>query len=320
MRAIRIVTSHEDGGDTKKATTQRLVLLTMPVPKETPGTVLVQIKAVAINPSDAANSRGYFPHTTLPRTPGRDWAGIVVSKGHILTGQRVFGTSGRHMGFTFDGPSAEYCAIPEAGLVPLPRSISFTQAATLGVPWTTAYLMLKRVAVSSTDVVLVVGSSGAVGSAACQLAKARGCRIITAARRQFADIDLSEGPGAFGNISTMTSGPGPDVVLDTVGSPELMDLALKSLRVGGRLAYISAPKSYNAQFSFDMKSLYRTEKSIVGCNSLQHDIKEMNDILRELAPSFGSRGTYSMPDPDEITAVGMDRALEMYEQTFMIGV
>ena len=101
---------------------------------------------------------------------------------HPLFGKRVFGTSGRQLGFSMDDPSPEYCLIPEDGLVKMPEGLSMLQAATIGVPWTTAYLMLERPGVCQSDVIVITGSSGAVGSAACQLARACGCKVFTAAR------------------------------------------------------------------------------------------------------------------------------------------
>ena len=196
----------------------------------------------------------------------------------------------------------------------MPQDLSFSEAATIGVPWTTAYLMLKRAAVTADDVVIVVGSSGAVGSAACQLSRARGCKVITAARNSTADIDISKGTLECEEVETLTGRGGPSVVLDTVGDPKLMASALDLLRVGGRLAYISAPKSYQAQFSFDMRKLYRTEKSIIGCNSLQHTPDDMCKILQELVPGFTKGGPFQPIEASEITEIGFEDALEAYRR------
>jgi len=67
-----------------------------PVPAA--GEVLVQIKAAGLNPSDVKNVLGRFPYTTLPRIPGRDFAGVVVEGPQALVGQEVWGT-GRDLGF-----------------------------------------------------------------------------------------------------------------------------------------------------------------------------------------------------------------------------
>ena len=314
MKALRIVHKPSSHDELDDQLSKCLTLIDLPVPRPTPGFTLIKIHAVAINPSDAANALGYFPHTTYPRIPGRDWAGIVVEPNHRLYGREVFGTSGRQIGFTLDGPSSEYCLVPDEGMVEMPQDLSFSQAATIGVPWTTAYLMLERAGVAADDDVLVLGSSGAVGTAACQLSRARGCRVITAARTSTADLDISKGSIERDKVETLTERRGPSVILDTVGDPNLMASALDLLRVGGRLAYISAPKSYQAQFSFDMRKLYRTEKSIIGCNSLQHSTEDMCKILQKVGLGFRNDGPFKPIETCEISEIRFDDVLEAYRK------
>src|SRR5580700_1506767 len=78
----------------------------LPIPEPGEGEALVHVKAAAINPSDIGNVAGRFKHTTLPRTPGRDFAGIVV-KGKRHDGEEVWG-SGPKLGIVRDGSHAEY--------------------------------------------------------------------------------------------------------------------------------------------------------------------------------------------------------------------
>src|SRR5215216_2016156 len=75
------------------------------------GAVLVEIHAAAVNRSDALNARGSFPFTTLPRIPGRDFAGIVVEGPRELVGTEVWGTGGGELGFIRDGSHARYLAV-----------------------------------------------------------------------------------------------------------------------------------------------------------------------------------------------------------------
>ena len=315
MQALQIQLHGPENHASQARKKASLHLVTLPVPNLVPGSALVRIRAVAINPSDAANAQGFFPHTTYPRVPGRDWAGEVSAGPAHLVGKRVFGTSGRELGFTSDGPSAEYCLIPETGVVEMPCNLSFVQATTIGVPFTTAWLMVERAHIKASDVIVVVGSSGAVGRAACQLSKARGCRVITAARRSTADIDLTLGPGQLSSAKTLTGGVGPDVVLDTVGDPYLMNAGLDVLAVRGRLSYISAPKTQAAQFCFDMRNLYRTEKTIIGCNSIGYSNAEMTAMLKELAPNFESGGACDASPESAIVTVGLrEHGLQAYEK------
>lgn len=86
------------------------------VPTPVPGAdeVLVEIKAAGLNPSDVKNVLGRFPYTTLPRIPGRDFAGVVVQGPQALIGKEVWGT-GRDLGFLPMAPmrSSSNCRPPE---------------------------------------------------------------------------------------------------------------------------------------------------------------------------------------------------------------
>ena len=78
--------------------THKVQLLDLPKPTVKPGYVLVQVRASAVQPSDLMNIKGGFPHTTFPRVPGRDYAGVIVET-EALAGQEVYGTSGNEVSF-----------------------------------------------------------------------------------------------------------------------------------------------------------------------------------------------------------------------------
>ncbi|EPL16251.1 alcohol dehydrogenase catalytic domain-containing protein, partial [Pseudomonas sp. CF161] len=153
----------------------------VPTPVPGAGQVLVQIKAAGLNPSDVKNVLGRFPYTTLPRIPGRDFAGVVVDGPQALLGQEVWGT-GKELGFFADGCHAEYVVLSAQGVAPKPRHLSFAQAASLGVPYTTAWDALQRSQVGSGTRLLVIGG-GAVATAALALAKVSGAQVLAAVRR-----------------------------------------------------------------------------------------------------------------------------------------
>jgi NADPH:quinone reductase len=98
----------------------------LPRPIPAAGEVLIQVKAAAINPSDVKNVQGKMHETSLPRIPGRDFAGIVVEGPGDLSGQLVFG-SGGNLGFGRDGNHAEFVAVPASAVLPLPKNLSFEQ-------------------------------------------------------------------------------------------------------------------------------------------------------------------------------------------------
>jgi len=227
-------------------------------------------------------------------------------------GKRVFGSSGRSISFTQDGTHAEFCQIPVGAAVPMPSVLSFEQAACIGVPWSTANIMLKRGHVQASDTVLVLGAYGAVGSGAVQLARARGCRVLTAARRESADIDMTNDTSLSAAVKGLTGGKGVDVVIDTVGDPALMQQALEVLAVRGRLCFIAAPRTPDFEFSFRMRDLYRAEHSIVGCNSLQYSAEEIGANLSELVEGFES-GQYEAVSEENIQTISLEKAIEAYE-------
>src|SRR5258708_13991641 len=111
------------------------------VPIPAAGEVLVEVKAAAINPSDVKNVQGKMHETTVPRIPGRDFAGMIVKGPDELLGRSVFG-SGGNLGFGRDGSHAEYVAVPVTAVIPLPKNLSFEQAAGIGVAYITAWAAL----------------------------------------------------------------------------------------------------------------------------------------------------------------------------------
>lgn len=160
-----------------------LAIEEVPRPEPRDGEALVQVKAAAINPSDVKNVAGFFAGTTLPRTPGRDFSGIVVT-GKKYQGQEVW-SSGPGLGIIRDGAQAEYVVVPEEALSLKPRTLSLEQAAAIGVPFITAWFALVRAAqLEAGETILIIGPADAVGQggdADCKLAQS----ARTGGRSQF---------------------------------------------------------------------------------------------------------------------------------------
>lgn len=138
---------------------QVLKLSTLPVPELPPFHSLIRVRASAINPSDVANVEGKFSQTTLPRTPGRDFAGTVVKGKAEFLGRNVWGTGGTH-GFERNGTHAEYIVVPSGCLLEMPANLSFAQSAACGVAFLTAARMVEKTQVQRDEVVLVLGMDG----------------------------------------------------------------------------------------------------------------------------------------------------------------
>src|ERR1700747_2375450 len=150
----------------------------VPLPTPGPGEGLVQVKAAAVNPSDIKTAQGHSHETAVPRLPGRDFAGTIVNGPGELLGQSVFG-SGGNLGFGREGSHAEFVAIPATAVIPLPRNLSFEQAAGIGVAYITAWAALVNAAkIQAGETGLILGTSGAVGRAARRIAHKVGARVI----------------------------------------------------------------------------------------------------------------------------------------------
>jgi NADPH2:quinone reductase len=259
-------------------------------PQATEGQVLLQVWSAGLNPSDVKNVAGALKQTTLPRTPGRDAAGVVVEGRAGLKGAEVWATGGG-LGFTMDGCHAEYVLLPEAAVRRKPDSLTLEQAGSIGVPFVTAWLALVHAAaIRSGETILIVGASGAVGSAATQIAKWNGARVIGADKRKPAkpladeSIDtLTE--DLIQSVRQLTGGKGADLAFDTVGGP-LFEPCLKCLRRGGRQVEISS--AGDRRVSFDLIDFYHQELTLHGVDSLKWDLASAADILDQLKPGFDS--------------------------------
>ena len=155
-----------------------LHLIELPDPKAGTATAIVKVAAGAISPSDVKNVEGKMEHTTLPRVPGRDYAGTVVKGPLEWIGAEVWGTGGE-IGYSVDGSHAELIAVPVASLRRKPKRLSLEQAAAIGVTYLAAWLgVVEYAKLASGETLLVIGAGGGVGGAAAQIGKWRGAHVI----------------------------------------------------------------------------------------------------------------------------------------------
>lgn len=270
----------------------------LPTPRPAEGEVLIQIKAAGLNPSDVKNVLGRFPYTTLPRIPGRDFAGVVIDGPLALIGQHVWGT-GKEPGFFRDGSHAQYLTLPANGVALKPKALSFVQAASLGVPYTTAWDALQRSRVTHETRLLVIGANGAVGSAAMALGRILGARVLGAVRRPehlhvlaadgFDGLLLDTPEGLASQVSETFDG-GADVIFDTTGF--WLPAAVPALAAFGRIAIIAAPADGHVQLP--ALALYRKGGSVVGINSLLYDCAACATMLDQFGQFF-DQGLLALP-------------------------
>jgi len=222
-------------------------------PQAGPGEVVLQVRAASLNPSDAKNVLGRMEGTTLPRTPGRDFSGVVVDGAKDTIGAEIWGTGG-DVGFTRDGSYAELMVLPARGVGPKPKNLSFEEASAVGTNFVTAWLGLIDAAhFHSGETVLVTGAAGGMAAAVTQIAKWKGGQTIGVNRvailpeRQWeAGIDqffISNRDDNFrsmlDSVRQASGGRGVNVIFDCVGAP-LFEPCLRTLGQQGRQVNIAS--------------------------------------------------------------------------------
>lgn len=255
-----------------------------PVPKA--GEVLIKVAAAAINPSDLKNIGGSF-HASLPRVPGRDYAGTVVA-GDAPVGQEVWG-SGANFGIDRDGAHAQYIILPVEHLSVKPAALSMAQAAAIGVPYLAAWRSLVEGAqLRAGQTLLLVGAGGAVGHAAIQVAHWLGARVVGVDRRiqgpSAADVLIdSSQEDLLAKVAQVTQGRGVDAVFNCVGGATF-EPALKALGFRGR--YVALSSIGETRVSFDLVDFYHQEQRLVGVDTMKLNGAEIATIMDQLRGGF----------------------------------
>lgn len=214
----------------------------LPTPQPGPEEVLIEIKAASLNfPDILIVQNKYQMKPSLPFVPGSEYAGVIQSIGsevkHLAVGQAVACLSGT-------GGFGTHTIAPAKLCVPLPPQFPMVDAAAFIMIYATSYhALVDRAELKAGETVLVLGAAGGVGSAAIQIAKAMGARVIAAASTQ-AKCDLCKNLGADevinysqdnlrDQIKLLTQGKGPDVIYDPVGG-DFAEPAFRSIAWRGR--------------------------------------------------------------------------------------
>lgn len=213
-------------------------------PPAGPDSVIVDVRTAGVCFPDLLLISGQYQLKLAPPfIPGTEVAGVVRSApagSHFSPGDRVFGP-------VMLGGYAERAAIPVGSVLRTPTEIDDGQAVSLLVNYITMYFALqRRAALQSGETVLVLGAAGGVGTAAIQVAKAMGARVVAVVHRPDAldfvaglgaDVVLPMTPEWSKAVRAETGGHGADVVVDPVGG-EPFDEAVRTLAVEGRLLVI----------------------------------------------------------------------------------
>ena len=273
-------------------------------PKAQPGQCVIEVHSAGINPSDVKAALGAMPHAVWPRTPGRDYAGIVIDGPEALIGQEVWG-SGGELGIRRDGTHARYLVLNSEAVRIKPKNISLLEAGAVGVPFITAYEGLRRAGLPQKgDVVLVMGGNGKVGQATVQLATRAGARVFAAERgaepyigHANGEVDMisAEHTDIAAYVRAKTDGHGADIVYNTVGSP-YFEAANNALAIGGRQIFIS---TIDRAVPFDIFAFYRGQHTYVGIDTLALDSLACARILDQLKPGFEDGTLKPFPVPQD---------------------
>lgn len=249
MRAIEITAF---GGP------EMLALAERPIPKPRAGEVLLRVKAAGVNRPDVVQRKGLYPPPKgAPDIPGLEVAGEVVKAGRGVKG---FRKGAKVCALLAGGGYAEYALAPKETLLPLPKGLTFEQAATIPETFFTVWSTLFGIArLGKGETVLVHGGASGIGTAAIQIAKHMGATVFVTAgsdekcalcRKLGAKLAVNYRRQDFvEEVRAATGGKGVDVVLDMVGG-DYIPRDIKSLADGGRLVLISFLKGASAEVNF----------------------------------------------------------------------
>jgi NADPH:quinone reductase-like Zn-dependent oxidoreductase len=261
------------------------------------GEVLVRVHACALNHLDLWVRQG-IPGLAipLPKIPGSDIAGVVEKIGAGVTkvspSQKVLLAPGvtcgkcaaclagrdnycpqfTNLGYMIDGGCAEFVRCPEVNCFPYPENLSFQEAAAVPLVFQTAWhMLLTRAQLQPGEEVLILGAGSGVGSAAIQIAKFFGCRVIATAGNEAKlakakelgvdEVINHKSQEVKDEVRRLTGKRGVDVVFEHVGSATWDD-SIASLARGGRLVTCGATTGYDAKL--DLRFLFSRQLSILG--------------------------------------------------------
>ncbi len=307
MKAVRF---HEFGGP------EVLKYEDVPDPQPRKDQVLVRVKAVALNHLDLFIRKG-LPGVKLPHINGSDVAGDIVEVGEYITdlqpGQRVLlapmtfcgvceaCTSGKQnfcpqfsvLGYLNDGGNAEYIAVPRVNVLPIPESsegysLMYDEAAALPLVFLTAWHMLVgRAGIKPGQTVLVLGGGSGIGSAAIQVGKMFGARVIATAgdenkleqaRDLGADYLINHYKQKISDeVKKITSKGMCDIVFEHVGKATWTE-SMKSLKPGGCIVTCGATTGPEA--SFDIRFLFTRQLSFLG--SFMGNMGEFHEVMKHV--------------------------------------
>ena len=251
--------------------------------------LLLRVQAAALNRRDLfarAGSHGVKP--PLPHVPGLEVAGEVLEAGPETAG---FKAGDRVLARCRGGAYAEMARVEAADAHHFPEWMSFEEAACIGVPFGTAWRMLvRRAGLEAGEDLLVMAAGSGIGSAAIQLGKLLGARVITTAGARWkldkaaelgadAGIDYKEFPEFSHKVRELTGGEGVHVIFEHVGAPVWRE-CFASLRTGGR--FVNSGVTAGHRVELHLGQLWTRQLTLMGTTMRpREDMPDIMELVRE---------------------------------------
>lgn len=276
--------------------------------------VLVKIKAASVNHLDIWVREGHFP-VSYPFILGCEAAGDIADIGknvknykkgdrvlvhpRVTCGQCEFCFAGsdnlcrnaKQLGVNINGCYAEYVKVPEQNLYLMGENMGYEEAASIPITFGTAYRVLINLAkIKLSEKVLIMAAGSGVGTAAMQIAKLAGAKVIAAAGND-EKLEKAKALGAdftvnyYRNqdfdkeIKNFTNGEGVDVVIEQIGGKILLK-SLNCLKKGGRIAVLGTTSGSKAEI--DVQNFYRNNLTMLGTSGTTHkEVKAAFDLVKD---------------------------------------
>ncbi len=290
---------------------EALVFGDAPAPVPAAGEVLVRVRATAVNRADLLQAAGKYP----PPPGASSILGLEAAGEVDGMGERVF--------FLLPGGGyAEKVAVPRGMMMPIPAAMAFVEAAAIPEAWFTAYLNLFREAhLAKGETVLIHAAASGVGTAAIQLARRAGARVVATVRSEAkggalkalgADLVVVAPDGNFAGPISAALGPlAVDVVLDPVGGATLGG-NLSLMKPGGRLVLIATMAGGAAKL--DLRVLLARRLRLIGSTLRARPLAEKLDLtaafVRDVLPGFSDGSLVPVVD----TVLSLERAADAHRQ------
>jgi NADPH:quinone reductase len=282
-----------------------------PDPEPGASQVLVRVHAAGLNGADLHQKRGGYPAPpgSHPDIPGLEVAGGVAARG---PGAERFAEGERVMALVGGGAQAELAVVHERQLMPVPDALDWPAAGGFPEVFTTAEdAIFAQAGLSAGERLLVHGAAGGVGTAAVQLGRTAGARVVATVRNEDARAQV-ERLGARVVAPDAFADEGPfDVVLELVGAPNLAD-NLKALATGGRICVIGVGAGAKAELNLLalMGKRARIHGSTIRYRPLEEKALTARRIEHHVLPLV-ERGDVVVP----VSATfPLDRAAEAYDR------